>query len=287
MKPAAFDYARPPSLDAVLALLAEGRPDTKIIAGGQSLVPMMNYRLARPALLIDVNRIAGLDAIRVEGGELVIGAMARHRAVKESRIVAEAAPIVPVAYEWVAHSTVRNRGTIGGNLCHADPASEMPMVMLALDAVMVARSVSGERRIPADAFFVGLYETALRADEMLVEVRIPVVPRNRGFGFHEMSLRKGDFAFAAAGALVSVTGGRIDFASVAVGGVSDRARRLTAAEAALRGTSPTPQAIEAAVDAALDGIDVVGDLRAPADYRRSLARSLATRAISDALSTSI
>ena len=289
MKPAAFDYQRPDTLDGVLALLADsasdGGLDTKIISGGQSLVPMMNFRLARPERLIDVNRIAGLSDISMDGGMLKIGAMARHNAVKGSAHVAKAAPIIPVAYEWVAHSTIRNRGTFGGNLCHADPASEMPMLMLLLDGVMVAKSTRGTRHIKAVDFFTGVYQTALESDEMLVEVHVPVAAPTQGFGFHEVSLRKGDFAFCAASATMSLSAGKISQVALAVGGVSSTSLRLKEAEVAMIGQAPTAELIAKATADAIAPLDISGDLRAPSEYRRDLALSLTRRALADAAAT--
>jgi aerobic carbon-monoxide dehydrogenase medium subunit len=285
MKPAAFDYQRPDTLDGVLALLADSALDTKIIAGGQSLVPMMNFRLARPERLIDVNRIAGLSAISVEGGFLKIGAMARHNAVKDSAHVAKAAPVIPVAYEWVAHSTIRNRGTFGGNLCHADPASEMPMLMMLLDGVMVAKSTRGTRHIKAADFFTGVYQTALESDEMLVEVHVPVAPASQGFGFHEVSLRKGDFAFCAAAATMMIAKGKITQVALAVGGVSSTALRLHDAETAMIGHAPSAELIAKVTASTIAPLDIMGDLRAPAEYRRDLAISLTRRALADAMAT--
>lgn len=284
MKPAAFDYHRPETLEAALALLAESA-QSKILAGGQSLVPMMNFRVARPERLIDINRVAGLDQIRLDGDMLIIGAMTRHRAVKESEIVAKAAPIIQSAYEWVAHPTIRNRGTFGGNLCHADPASEMPMLMQLLDAQLVARSVKGTRAVAARDFFQGVYETALESNEMLIEIRIPVVPKNSGFGFHEVSLRKGDFAFCCVGALMTLADGLVEKASLAIGGIDSTAVRLYAAETELAGKPATTETFERIMVEAIGKLDVIGDRRAPEEYRRDLALALALRVLRDAAKT--
>jgi aerobic carbon-monoxide dehydrogenase medium subunit len=183
MKPAPFDYARPQSVTDALALLSARASEAKILAGGQSLVPMMNFRMARPGLLIDINRLAELDYHRVEGSHLVVGALARHAALRSSTLVRTACPLMAEAYQHAAHGPIRNRGTLCGNLCHADPASEMPSVALATDAVLVLKSSSGERRIPAEEFFLGTYETAANSDELLVEVRIPVAPAQQGWAF--------------------------------------------------------------------------------------------------------
>ena len=204
MKPAPFDYERPATLNAALTLLKNDSGTSKIIAGGQSLVPMMNFRIVRPDRLIDINRISELDYHRIEGSDLVIGALCRHAALKESEVVKQACPMMHAAYEWVAHGPVRNRGTLCGNLCHADPASEMPAVVLATDAVMVLRSSETKRSVPVGQFFVGQYETATADNEILVEVRIPVARKSQGWGFHEVNVRKGDFAIVAAAATLQV-----------------------------------------------------------------------------------
>lgn len=215
MKPAPFDYARPTSIGAALQLLSERSPAAKILAGGQSLVPMMNFRVVRPDRLIDINRISELDYLRVEGSDLVIGALCRHTTLKESDILKQACPMMRAAYEWVAHGPVRNRGTLCGNLCHADPASEMPAVVLAADAVMVLQSSKTKRTVPAGQFFIGQYETATADDEILVEVRIPVAPKSRGWGFHEVNVRKGDFAIVAAAATLQVATANVQAVSIA------------------------------------------------------------------------
>lgn len=283
MKPAAFVYERPSSVGAVLDLLAQDDEGTKIIAGGQSLVAMMNLRLARPARLIDINRLPDLDYIRRDGDEVVIGALARHADVKASALVARCCPLMHMAYEWVAHSAVRNRGTLCGNLCHADPASEMPAVALAVGATMVLRSRRGERRVTASDFFQGLYTTATRADEMLVEVRLPVSPAGQKAGFAEVSMRKGDFAWALAAILMSVSHGRITQVAIACAGVSDRARRLPSVEQAITGQSADSATYARAGELARDVVDPFGDVATPAEYRKDLVRSLVERALAGAV----
>ena len=281
MKPAEFDYTRPTDLSAVLALLAEGG-ETKILAGGQSLVPMMNLRLARPERLIDINRLPGLDQIRLDGGHLIIGALARHAAVKDSPLVARHAPLMTAAYEWVAHAAVRNRGTLCGNLCHADPASEMPAVILACGATLVAQSRRGVRRIAAADFFVGPFTTALHADELLVEVQVPILLPDDGFGFHEVSMRKGDFAWASVAVLMRCAGGRVERVAIAVAGVNPQATRLHGVEAALTGGAADAAAFERAGIAAAAAVNPPHDVMTPANYRRDLVRALVPRALADA-----
>ena len=281
MKPAEFDYTRPTDLGAVLQMLATGA-DHKIIAGGQSLVPMMNLRLARPAHLIDINRLQGLDHVRLDGGQLVIGALARHADLKDSALVAKHLPLMAAAYEWVAHAAVRNRGTLCGNLCHADPASEMPAVMLACGATMVAQSHKGTRRILAADFFVGPFTTALRADELLTEVHVPALAAGAGIGFHEVSMRKGDFAWASVAVQMHCVAGRVKEVAIAVAGVGACAMRLPSVEAALVGGAADAAAFDRAGAAAAKAVDPPHDAMTPAEYRRDLIRALVPRALADA-----
>lgn len=282
MKPAPFDYERPATLNAALNLLNGNGGRSKVIAGGQSLVPMMNFRVVRPDLLIDINRIAELDYHRIEGAELVIGALCRHTALKESKVIKQACPLMHAAYEWVAHGPVRNRGTLCGNLCHADPASEMPAVVLAANAVMVLRSSAAKREVPVGQFFVGQYETATADDEILVEVRIPVAPTNEGWGFHEVNVRKGDFAVVAAAATLEIKDGKVQAASIALAGVGSHAIRLTQAEKALLGGKADDKALREAAAACAATVNPTSDIHGSAEYRRDLAKTLVYRALRDA-----
>lgn len=281
MKPAPFIYERPTSIEAALALLADGQYDTKILAGGQSLVPMMNFRVARPERLIDINALRNLDYIRREDDELVIGALVRHAEVKNAAVVRLCAPIIIAAYDRVAHGPVRNRGTLAGNLCHADPASEMSCLMLALDATLVVRSIAGERRIPAAGFFKDVYQTALEPHEMLIEIRIPLDTGRRGWGFHEVSLRRGDFALACACALMTIAEGTIATVAIGVAGIANRALRLRNVESLLVGKLPSPVLFADVANAAADNVDL-GDRQVPSDYRRHLVKILTRRALLDA-----
>ena len=282
MKPAPFLYERPTSVAAVLDLLAQSDDGTKILAGGQSLVPMMNFRLAKPERLIDINRLPGLDYIRRDGNEIVIGALARHTDVKASEVVAAGCPLMHAAYEWVAHSAVRNRGTLCGNLCHADPASEMPAVMLAVGATFVVRSKSSERKISAEQFFHGLYETALKPNEMLVEVRIPVIAQGQSWGFREVSMRKGDFAWASVATILTVQAGKIGSAAIAAAGVGACAQRLTSVETAITGASADTATFARAGKLAFDAVNPADDASNSAQYRRELVRTLVERTLADA-----
>lgn len=283
MKPAPFEYFCPGSLDEALKLLAAHGDNAKILAGGQSLVPMMNFRLAQPAILIDINKISGIDYHRVQDGALRIGALARHAALSGSAVVRDACPLVFDAYAYVAHATIRNRGTLCGNLCHADPASELPAIMLASDATMVLRGASGERTVRADQFFLGIYETAVQPDEILAEVRIPLTERSVGHGFDEVSVRKGDFAMVLAGALVRVVNGRIVSGCVVYGGVTDRPVRPQSIEQLLAGEKPSDALFAKVAETACAEIDVLEDLNGDRAYRFDLLRTLTPRVLSQAL----
>ena len=281
MKPAPFEYIRPATLPEALAALAQDE-DTTVLAGGQSLVPMMNTRLARPARLLDINRLPDLDHVRDEGSVIAIGPLARHADIMRDPLVVEHLPLVAEAYEWIAHSAVRNRGTLAGNLCHADPASEMPAILQVLGAELVLRSEADERRVPAEGFFLGAYETGRRPGELLVEIRIPKPAPGTGHGFEEVAMRKGDYAWAAAVATLRVEGGRIAQARIAVAGVETRAARLPEAEAALDGEAPDAALFAEVARAAADGVTPQGSASAGAEYRRDLVRSLLPRVLARA-----
>jgi carbon-monoxide dehydrogenase medium subunit len=283
MKPAPFDYARPDTLAATLALLADQSKDSRILAGGQSLVPMMNFRLARPERLIDINLISDLDYIRRDGDEIAIGALARHAAVMASPVLKDACPLVAQAYRWVAHHTIRARGTLCGNLCHADPASEMPAVMQALDVILIARSVAGERRIPVRDFFSGAYKTVLSASEMLAEVRLPVRKSGYTHGFAETNVRKGDFALCCVAVVVHREADLVAAARVVVAGVADRAMRFGDVEAAMVGRESSVIDVSALGCLAAAHASIEGDQRTPTDYKRDLVAANVGRAVAEAL----
>lgn len=282
MKPAPFDYARPDTLDEALSLLAKHGENAKLIAGGQSLVPMMNLRLARPALLIDINGLKSLDYHRRVGDALHVGALARHATLAASSTVRELCPLVSQGYRYVAHGTVRNRGTLCGNLSHADPASEMPAIMLVLGASMVLRSSKAERVVEAGDFFKGIYTTAAMPQEMLVEVRIPVTASGSGYGFEELSPRKGDYALTLVAASMQLRAGKVETVAIAYAGVADRALRLAAVEKSLIGQAPSAKLFEEAAAAAAKAIDVSEDQHADRAYRRDLIRALTPRALARA-----
>lgn len=279
MKPAPFDYVRPGSLTEALDALARHGASGKILAGGQSLVPMMNFRLVKPSVLIDINRVPGLADIRVDGDELVIGALARHAALLASPLVAKHCPLMAEAYPWVAHGPVRNRGTLGGNISHADPASEMPAVLAACDATIGVQSSSARRTIRATQFFTGALSTALAAGEMVTEIRIPVAKPGQGAAWREVSNRKGDFAMAGVGAIVTAAGGRCTHASIAVAGMDTPGTRAAAAEKVLVGASLDDSAIAAAARAAAAEVRPAGSYHADEAYKRELVETLVVRTL--------
>ena len=268
-------------MDEALALLEQYGSDAKPLAGGQSLIPAMNFRLATPAALVDLNRIDAMSYISAHDGRLRIGAMTRQRAVERSEEVARHAPLVTAAMPYVAHAAIRTRGTVGGSLAHADPAAELPAVLLALNASVTLRSRSGSRVVSASDFFVGLFTTALEPGEVLAEIEIPTIPRRSGVAFAEVSRRHGDFALAGAAALVTLDDdGRCTAARVGLLSVSDRPVLATHVERALVGQKPTADAIRATADAAAQhDIDPTSDIHATSDYRRQLAAVLTSRVL--------
>ncbi|MGH7629158.1 MAG: FAD binding domain-containing protein [Gemmatimonadales bacterium] len=286
MKPAPFEYHRPASLDEALALFAEFGDEAKALAGGQSLVPAMNFRLARPGVLVDLNGIASLASIEEtsEGG-LRIGAMTRQRAVERSRAVAARAPLLAEAMPWIAHPQIRTRGTIGGSVAHADPSAELPAVLLALGARFVARSRAGTRTIPASEFFTGILSTALAADELLTGIEIPAPASRSGAAFVEVARRHGDYALVGVAAGVVLEGhGACAAARIALLSVGDVPVLAASAMAALGGTTPDAAAIEAAARAAAErDIDPPADIHASSAYRRHLAKVLVARALRTAV----
>ena len=284
MKPPPFAYAAPDTVEEAVGLLAEhADAEPRVLAGGQSLIPLMNFRLAKPGYLVDLRNVAGLSGIRREGDVLVIGAMTKMAEVERSPEVAVAAPLVTEAVGLVAHVPVRNSGTVGGSLAHADPAAELPAVALALDADLVAAGPGGTRVIPAAEFFTGPYSTALAADEILTEIRLPVWPG--GHAFTEFSRVHANFAVVAVAALVELDGNgdgggdRIRRAALALAGVAPTPVRATAAERALAGAPADAATIRAAADAAATSLSPAGDLHASPETRRGLARTYLRRGI--------
>ena len=284
MKPAPFRYVRPSSVDEAVSVLAAEGYGAKPLAGGQSLIPAMNFRLAQPAVLVDLGDLDELRYIREAGGSLVIGAMTTHSAVERSAAVKERAPLLAEAMPWIAHLQIRNRGTMGGSLAHADPASELPAVMLALDARLHLRGLGGDRTVPFCDFCTGLFTTALAPDELVTGVEIPILPNGTGCAFKEVSRRHGDFALVGVCAVLTLDGGgACTRASVTLLSVGDGPVCANTAEDLLLGRPPTADAIrEAAEAAATRDIDPPADIHASAPYRRQLARVLTTRALETA-----
>jgi carbon-monoxide dehydrogenase medium subunit len=283
MKPAPFQYHAPKTVaDAVALLAAHAGDDGRILAGGQSLVPTMAFRLARPTHLIDINNVEGLDRIAEAGGRLCIGATVRHAAFHKPVTAGPLGALLSAVVRHIAHYPIRQRGTFCGSLAHADPASEWCCVAAALDAELVARSARGERTIPAAAFFDGAMTTTLAEDELLAEARLPLLPEGTKFGFQEFSRRAGDFAIAMALVAFRVEGGRIADPRIGIGGAEPAARRIAEAEAALDGAAPGQDAFAAAADAAAAAMDPMEDVNTNAGYRRDLVRTLVRRALEDA-----
>jgi carbon-monoxide dehydrogenase medium subunit len=284
MKPAPFAYFRPRSVDEALSLLAEHGGDAKPLAGGQSLIPAMNFRLATPAVLVDLNGLAALDFIEQARGELRIGGMTRQRRVERSAIVAGHAPLIGETMPHIAHPAIRNRGTIGGSLAHADPAAELPAVMIALNARLTVTSKEGAREVAACEFFTGLFSTAIQPGELLTEVAIPALPASSGCAFEEVSRRHGDFALVGVAVCVQLNEqGFCAAARMALLSVGDRAMLAERAAAVLVGHRPSPELIRSAADAAAaHDIDPSSDIHASARYRRHLAAVLTRRALTRA-----
>jgi len=281
MKAAPFEYHRPCSIEEAIRCLATLH-DARALAGGQSLLAMMNFRYVTPAHLVDLNRIAALAGIEDRGDALRIGAMTRQRDIKASALVRARCPLLADALEWVGHLQTRNRGTLGGSLTHLDPAAELPGVLMALDAVLEVRGTQGAREIAIGDWTLGYMTPALQAGELLVAIRIPHWPAGHGHGFHELARRHGDFALAGAAALVRLEHDVVTRVAIALIGVDDGPLRLTAAEALLTGQVPATDPIAAAAATAHDvpGID---DVHASAAYRRKIAVVMVRRALGDAI----
>jgi carbon-monoxide dehydrogenase medium subunit len=283
MKPAPFAYHAPTSVDEAVALLAQWGPqDGRVLAGGQSLIPTMAFRVARPAHLIDINGIAELAGISVKDGVLAIGACVRHAAFESDEVPGATGALLRKVVRHIAHYPIRTRGTFCGSIANADPASEWCCVMAALDGVVVLRSRRGVRRLGADAFNQGVMATALEEDELLVAAELPLLAAGTRTGFQEFSRRKGDFAIAMALVCYRLADGMMIEPRVAIGGAEARARRVPQAEEALRGRAPGAEVFAAAGAAAAAAIDPLEDINNTAAYRRSLVRTLVERALGSA-----
>ncbi|WP_207538469.1 FAD binding domain-containing protein [Sabulicella rubraurantiaca] len=283
MKPAAFDYFAPRNLDEAVALLAKHGEDGRVLAGGQSLVPTMAFRMARPAVLVDINRIEGLGHLSAQEGQLRIGALARHAHFESAVTPGPLGALLARVVRHIAHPPIRMRGTFCGSLAHADPASEWCATTLALGGTLVLRSAGADtREVAARDWFQGVFTTAIRPGEMLVEVRLPVLGPEWSCGFAEFSRRAGDFALAMAVCALRLDRGLIREASIALGGLGGRPVLALEAAATLLGQVPSAEAASAAAEAAAAHCDPHSDVHAPAEYRRDLVRAMARRALAQA-----
>ena len=284
MKPAAFDYHAPRTVDEALGLLAQYAGDAKPLAGGQSLVPTMNFRLAQPAALIDLNGIDELFYLKEGEHGLRCGAMTRQRTVEHSALAQRLSPLLHEAMPHIAHTQIRNRGTIGGSLAHADPAAELPALALALDARFSVRSITDTRLIPARDFYTGLFATAMQPEEMLVDVEFPALPPYSGWAFDEVARQHGNYALCgAAGVITLGECGMVKKAKLVFLSVGEGPVEAAQAANALIGEHQTPDAVDAAAEtAAMQEIDPVGDIHAGPTFRRHLARVLAKRVLTKA-----
>ncbi len=277
-----FEYVAPETLDDALALLREHGDDAKILAGGQSLIPILHYRLARPRVVIDINALP-LGAIAADDGGIRLGALVRYHELEDSDVIARRCPVLAGAARLIGNVRVRTLGTVGGSLAHADPAAELPAVMTALDARLTVASASGRRTLAAGEFFTGPLTTALAAEEVVTDIEIPATPRH-GWAVEELSRRAGDFAIVSAVALVSLDrSGRVDDVRIAFGGVGDRPVHARAAEAALHGLEPAPDALARVAEAARDALDPPSDAFVSGAYRRHVAGVLCRRALTRAV----
>jgi carbon-monoxide dehydrogenase medium subunit len=280
MKPAAFRYHAPKTTQEAVALLAEVAPDDgRVLAGGQSLVPTMAFRMARPGHLVDINGVAELARLGVENERLVIGAAVRHAAFHRPVVAGPLGQLLSFVVRHIAHYPIRTRGTFCGSLAHADPASEWCLTAVTLGAEMIGRSVKGRRVIAADQFFDGIMTTVLAEDELLIETRLPLLSADTRYGFYEFSRRAGDYAIAMALVTYRLQGGTIVEPRVGVGGAEPLPRRIAEAEQALAGRAPTADVFRVAADAAAGAIDPMADNQASSEFRRDLVRTVTRRAL--------
>jgi CO/xanthine dehydrogenase FAD-binding subunit len=284
VKPAAFEYVLPGTVAETVSILEKNDGDAKILAGGQSLIPLLNMRLARPTLVVDLGGMGELDYIREKDGALAIGAMTTKRTVEDSTVVRDRQPLLHEATRWIAHPAIRNRGTLGGSLAHADPAAEYPAVAVALDAELTVAGPGGERTLPASEFFVTYLTTALEPAEVLTEIRFPAPTNGAGWSFQEVARRHGDFAIAGLTALLKLDDSeRCSDARIVLFGVGPTPTRAREAEQILIGQRPTEALFEEAARNVYERIDEpISDVHASAEYRRDLARVLTRRALREA-----
>ena len=283
MKLPPLDYACPATLAEAVKLLASHDGEAKAIAGGQSLMPMLAFRIAAPKLLVDLRKLKELREIKIGADGVRLGSMVRWRDIEDDKRLEAAHPLLKAAITHVAHYQIRNRGTVGGSIAHADPAAEMPGIVVACDAEISVTGSAGSRVIPADDFFVGILTTALEPDEIITEIRLPAWPAKRRWGFKEFARRRGDFAMAAAAVFYDQdAGGKATNAHVGIIGVGDRPRRLAPVEAAINGNIVDAALMTRAAEVTSANVDAQEDIHASAAYRRSLAGTMVERALKDA-----
>jgi CO/xanthine dehydrogenase FAD-binding subunit len=279
MKPPLFAYQAPKTLDEAIKFLASDA-DAMVLAGGQSLVPAMNFRVAAPSMLIDIQHIEALKGISLDKGDIVLKAMTRHRELELDPDVRRANPLIAETMRHVAHVPIRNRGTVVGSLCHADPSAEMPLLFVLLDGTLTARGPSGTRNIRAEEFFHSFLTTTRMQDEIVVEARLPALPPNTGWAFDEVTRRHGDYALVGVGCVLALDdSGRANNLRLAACGIADRPIRLKAAETALNGSSLTPADLDAAVGASFDAVTQIDDTNVSTSYRRRVLATLIRRLV--------
>ncbi len=283
MIPAAFDYQAPKTLEEALRLYERHGDEAKVLAGGHSLLPLMKLRLAQPRYIIDIGRLHGMDYIREENGTIAIGALTTHAEIESSELLREKCPLLAETAGHIGDVQVRNRGTIGGSLAHADPAADYPAAILALDAEMVVANAGGTRTIAARDFFVDMLTTALRPGEILSQVRVPVLAPRVGTAYAKLHQPASGFAVVGAAARVTMAGDTIEDVALGITGLGPKATRATAAEKALRGKKTSAQLLSEAARRAADGIDPLADIHASAEYRREMATVFARRALERAV----
>ena len=277
------EYEAPTTVTEAVGLLAEHEDEATILAGGQSLIPLMALRLARPGVLVDINRLSELSLVTVTDGRVTIGAMTREYVAEDSATVSDTVPLLAAALPLIGHEAIRSRGTIGGSLAHADPAAELPAVALALDAEFVVRSMSGDRVVPASEWFQGYLATSRRPDELLTEVRFPVAGPGTGVAFEEVARRHGDFAIVGVAVSLTLTDDVISDARLAFAGIGDVPVRAADAEGLLTGQRPSAELFDEAARVATAGIDPPADLNGSSEYRKKVAATLVRRGLQAAL----
>jgi CO/xanthine dehydrogenase FAD-binding subunit len=282
MKPAAFDYIAPNSLEAAVEAIAAANGDGKVLAGGQSLMPLLNFRMTRPTVVVDLMHIPGMSFIELKGNEVAIGAMTRHADLEFSDLVASKLPVMAAAMRHIAHLAIRNKGTIGGSLSHADPAAELPMLAVFYGATIRVQGSNGRREIAAEEFFVSALTNCLDPDEIVFEIDFPVLASHAGWAFEEVARRFGDFALACIAVSFEVVDDGIADARVAVMGVADTPRRLREAEQAMKGARRGPEAAARFAEIVRSCLSPPSDIHVSAEYRKNLIGALAERAFTTA-----